>query len=137
MGALTDYAEKKILDYLLGDSTYRTNNPLPTTFYVGLSSTAPTEAGGNITEPSFSSYARQEVEWDPATQGDPTEALNTNEEAFGDPDQDGSVSHFVIFDAASGGNAWWVGSLGGTVNYQAGVQDPLSFQPGDLKLTLD
>jgi hypothetical protein len=137
MGAFTNFAEKKILDFLLQDAAYRSANPLPETLYVALSSTAPTEAGGNITEPTFTGYARQAVEWDLAVMGDPTEAANTNEESFGDPDDDDGASHMVLFDAASGGNAWVIQALGGTVNWQAAVADPLSFPAGQLKLNLD
>jgi hypothetical protein len=137
MGAFTNHAEERILNHLLQGQAYRDANPLPAQFYVGLSSTAPTEAGGNITEPTFTGYARQPVDWDLATPGDPTEAINSAIEAFGDPDDEDGASHFVLFDAASGGNAWIIQALVGAVTWQAAVEDPVSFPAGSIKIRLD
>ena len=52
---LFDLFEQKVLDHIFTDPAWTP----PTTLYIGLSSTTPTEAGGNITEPSGGSYARQ------------------------------------------------------------------------------
>lgn len=133
MGALSDYAEKKLLDHLLGTAAFA-----QPTVYVALLTTNPGEAGGTVSEPTYTGYARQQSAFNAATEGDPTEATNSAEVAFGDPDQDGSVSHFGLFDAATGGNMLAYDTItGGPVNYQAGVSDPLSFPAGQLKLTLD
>lgn len=53
MGAFTDYLENKILDHVLGNSTYTP----PSTVYIGLAVSVSDD--GTITgEPSGGSYAR-------------------------------------------------------------------------------
>lgn len=51
---LFDLFEQKVLDHIFTDPAWAP----ATTLYLALSSTTPTEAGGNITEPSGGSYAR-------------------------------------------------------------------------------
>ena len=133
MGALSNYAEKALLDHLLGTTPFA-----QPTVYVALLTADPGEAGGQVSEPAYTGYARQQTTFNAATEGDPTEAANAAEVAFGDPDADGSVSHFALFNAAAGGNMLAFDVItGGPVNYQAGVSDPLSFPAGALVLTLD
>jgi len=49
--------DNKILDHLTGKATWTA----PVAFYVGLSSTTPTKAGANVTEPSTGAYARVQI----------------------------------------------------------------------------
>lgn len=51
----TDAIDLALLDHFFGDPTYTAD----TTMFAGLSSTTPTDAGGNVTEPSNGGYARQ------------------------------------------------------------------------------
>ena len=62
MAALSDYAEKLLLDWLMtsGSATR------PTAWYVALYTAAPSDSGGG-TEVSTGGYARQSVVFDAAT----------------------------------------------------------------------
>ena len=95
-----------------------TGATLPTTLYVGLSKTAPTEAGGNVTEPTASSYKRIAIQanttnWTTASNGkisnavvfrfpEATEAWTTSS---------AKITHFAIYDAQTGGNLLFYGQL--------------------------
>ncbi|HEX5522781.1 MAG TPA: hypothetical protein VFX53_05005, partial [Pedococcus sp.] len=54
MAGFVDTVERALLDHFLTDPAYTP----PATMYLALSSTTPTEAAGNFTEPSGGSYAR-------------------------------------------------------------------------------
>jgi hypothetical protein len=101
---LTDAFEVIILDGIMGDPDYTP----PTNWFVGLSTTTPTEAGGNFTEPVGNGYARvstADADWDPASGTAPVIKDNANAITF--PQATGSwgtVSHFGLFDASTGGN---------------------------------
>src|SRR5262245_41287462 len=56
MAGFVDSIEQKILNQFLQDPN--TDFPGFATLWIGLSSTTPTEAAGNFTEPSGGSYAR-------------------------------------------------------------------------------
>jgi hypothetical protein len=132
-GALTNFAEKKLLDHALGTASWT----MPTQCYVGLSTTTPVEGGTNFTEPAGGWYARQSADFDAATQADPTYTANTSAVAFGNPTENGTVTHFGIFDAVTGGNLLFFGALGASVTYQAAVDETLTFAAGALDVTLD
>lgn len=111
MAGLTDTYEQKLLDHLFTDPAW---SP-PATLYLGLSSTTPTEAGGNVTEPSGGAYARvatTAADWSAATGTAPATKTNTATITFPTATADwvagANLTHFVLFDAASAGNvlAW-------------------------------
>src|SRR5688572_15936538 len=94
---LTNFAENKLLDHILGKTSYT----MPTT-YVGLFTAAPGEAGGG-TEVSGGSYARQALQ--PTTAAASGAADNSADVTFPAASADwGTVTHVGIFDASSGGN---------------------------------
>jgi hypothetical protein len=101
---LTDAFEIIILDGIMGDPDYTP----PTNWFVGLSTTTPTEAGANFTEPVGNGYARvstADADWDPASGTAP--AIKDNANAITFPQATGSwgtVTHFGLFDASTGGN---------------------------------
>lgn len=135
MPGFTDYLEDAVLDQWFGNVT----PTVPGTLYVGLSSTAPTETGGNITEPSGSGYARAAVPNDatnwPATAGDGTKSNGQVIEfpqATGDW---GEVTYFFIATAATAGSVLAFGTLG--VAKTIGNGDTASFGQGSLTITLD
>lgn len=131
-GAFTNFLEAAVLNHLRGVAY-----SAPAALYVGLSTTAPTEAGGNITEPAGGWYARQAATFGAASAGDPTSMSNSAEVDFGDPTEDLTISHFFIADAAAAGNVLVVQALDAPVQVQAGVQEALKFDVGDLSVTLD
>ena len=100
MGSFADYWENEILDHLFGKGNYT-----PPTIYVGLSTADPTDDATGLTEPSGNAYARvatSGANWNAASSGT---IDNANDITF--PEASGSwgtLTHFALFDAASGGN---------------------------------
>lgn len=89
----------------------KTTPALPTKMYLGLSSTVPNLSGGNVTEPSSSAgYKRKELTGLSA----PTNGTVTNNQSI-DFDEStaswGTLTHFVIYDALTGGNLLMYGAL--------------------------
>lgn len=82
---------------------------IPTSYYIGLSSTAPNLSGGNVTEPSATGTAYQRVQL--STLSTPSGGVISNSGAITFPESTGvwfpstaPATHYVIFDAATGGN---------------------------------
>lgn len=86
---------------------------IPAKYYLGLSTTAPDLDGQNVTEPATDAgYARVEL----TTLSSPTDGLVTNQQAVNFEESTnnwGTVTHFVIFDAAEAntGNLLMYGEL--------------------------
>jgi hypothetical protein len=129
MAALSDYAEKLLLDFLMttGSATR------PTDWYVALYTAAPNDAGGG-TEVSGSGYSRQSVAFDAATSGAGTTS-NTGDVVFTAAGGSwGTITHIGIFDASTAGNLLWHGSLVASKTVADG--DTLQFSTGNIDLTL-
>ncbi len=131
MGSLSNYAENKILDHLMGKTSYA----MPT-IYVALSTADPLETGAGLAEPSGNGYARQATagdDWNAAASGatDNASAI-VFAEATGSW---GTLTHFALFDAISGGNMIGYGAL--TVSKVVTSGDTVSFAAGALDATLD
>jgi len=120
MSALSDYAENKILDWLLRGQTFVP----PATVYVALLTAAPSDAAGG-TEVSGGSYQRVAVagslaNWSgtqaagstAASSGTSGTVSNNSPISFPTPTADwGTVTHTAIYDASSGGNLLMWGAL--------------------------
>jgi hypothetical protein len=129
MAALSDHAEKLILDWMMtaGAATR------PTAWYVALYTAAPSDSGGG-TELSGSGYARESVTFAAATSGTGTTS-NTGAVVFtADGGDWGSVTHMGIHDAVSGGNLLWHGALAAAKTVADG--DTLEFAVGNIDLTV-
>lgn len=94
----------------------------PDAIYVGLFTAAPSDSGGG-TEVSGGSYARVQVTQDDASwaapSGTPSSTSNSAAVTFPAPTANwGTISHFGIFDASSGGNliAWAALAASKTIN---------------------
>lgn len=86
------------------DSVYQSASG--NTFYIGLSSTTPTDAGGNVTEPSGNAYARVQISGFSIAANGSTQ--NTASITF--PTSTGTwfplnapATHWVMFDGAGNG----------------------------------
>lgn len=131
--SFSDFLENEVLDQIFGASAYAA----PATLYIALSSTTPTDAGGNFTEPPAGSYARVAVtnnltNWPAAVAGS-----KSNGAAILFPEATGTwptVTHFGVYDAPSGGNYLAGGALGASKTVYAGNQ--LQFSIGALTFTL-
>jgi hypothetical protein len=86
-----------------------TGTALPTTYYIGLSSTAPNADGGNVTEPSGSGSGYRRVQLTSLTT--PTDGVINNSAAISFPESTSDwfpasapAQYYVVYDAQTGGN---------------------------------
>lgn len=129
MSALSDFAEKLVLDWLLtaGAATR------PSGRFLALYTAAPSDSGGG-TEVSTGGYTRQSVTFNAAsTPGGSTSnsaavSFTASGAAYG------TVTHVGIFDAVSGGNLLWHGAM--TTQRTVNDGDTLEFAAGSIVATL-
>lgn len=129
MAALSDYAEKLLLDWLMtsGSATR------PTAWYVALYTAAPSDSGGG-TEVSGNGYSRQAVTFDAASTPGGTTS-NTGAVTFTAAGGSwGSISHIGLHDASTSGNLLWHGAMTAAKTIADG--DTLEFAIGNIDLTL-
>tara|TARA_B100000886_G_C20361380_1_gene465347 strand:+ start:491 stop:877 length:387 start_codon:yes stop_codon:yes gene_type:complete len=126
MSALSDYAENKILDHLLGTSAYT----FPSQAYLGLS-TASLGDDNSGTELTGNNYSRVAINFDAASGG--TTDNSAAVEFAAATGSWGSVSHFGIFDASSSGNLLVHGAFSAAKTIGSG--DILKVAAGDLDVT--
>ena len=132
-----DTVEQALLNHFLTDGAYTP----PATMYIALSSTTPTDAGGNVTEPSGGSYARvatAAADWGAASGTAPATKSNTTAKTFAQATADwasgANMTHFVLYDALTVGNPLAWGAL--TVAKPVLSGDTASFAVGALVLKL-
>jgi hypothetical protein len=126
MSAMSDYLELEVLDHVLGTGAYT----MPSNVYIGLS-TGSFSDDNSGTELSGSGYARQAITFAAASSGSAaTNATVTFPTATGSW---GSISHYGIFDASSGGNLLIHGSFASSKTIASG--DVLRVNSGDLTVT--
>lgn len=131
MCSFSNYLESKILNHVFGKSDYSSPN-----VYVGLLSGEPNGGDSPISEPDCPSYTR--VETDASSWGQVTDGLMENAEniTFSMACENwGTVTHFALFDAVSGGNVLAYGNLGPSVTISSG--NIPRFAPGNLIISLD
>lgn len=115
-----DLVEQGILNWFWSDAGAFTPSA---TYHVGLSSTTPTDAGGNVTEPTTGGYARQPVtaaEMAAATGTAPATKANDTVIAYDQATADydaAPLTHFTIHDDPTAGSvvAWGVLAAARTV----------------------
>lgn len=129
MAALSNYAEKLLLDWMLtsGSATR------PTSLYVALYTAAPSDSGGG-TEVSLGGYTRQAVTFAAASSPGGTIANNAIVTFTASGASFGTVTHLGIFDASTGGNLLVHGQLAVSKTVLDG--DSLQFGVGNLIVTL-
>ena len=129
MAALSDYAEKLLLDFLMTTGTATR----PTNWYVALYTAAPSDSGGG-TEVSGAGYARQAVAFDAAASPGGTTSNSGDVSFTAAGGNYGTVTHLGIFDASSSGNLLWHGAL--TANKTVEDGDTITFTAGNIDLTM-
>jgi len=142
--ALSDYAENKIVDHVLRATAFTA----PASVHVGLLTAAPSDTGGG-TEVSGNDYARVEVTsgltaWN-GTHGTTTGASSGTDGTIENaaaitfptptPAGWGTVTHWGVYDAATGGNLLFYAALTASKVINAG--DAVSFAAGALSLQID
>lgn len=128
-----DYLELELLDHVFGAAAYTA----PATLYVALYTAAPNDAGGG-TEVTGNNYARAAVTNNATNFPAASAGAKSNGTAitFATPSGSwGTVTHFAILDAVSGGNFLGWGAL--TASKSPGNGDTVEFAIGDLDITLD
>jgi hypothetical protein len=145
MGAKSDYLENKLIDFIFRGQSYTP----PATLYVALLTAAPSDAGGG-TEVSGGSYARvgvtaslanfagtQSAGSTTASSGTGGTTSNNGAITFPAPTANwGSVTHWGIYDASSGGNLLYYAPLTTPKTINNGDAAP-SFAAGALTVQED
>lgn len=126
MSAMSDYLENKILDHVLANTTYTS----PTTVYIGLS-TGSFADDNSGTELTGNGYARQAMAFDAAVSGATDNTSNVDFPAA--TASWGTVSHYGLFDASTGGNLLIHGAF--TASKAIGTGDVLRIAAGELDIT--
>ena len=130
-GSFSDYAEDKILDHLVGKTSFT----MPTHSWVGLSTVNPTDDASGNAEPA-ENYARIETagsDWDASSGGAIANAAAiTFATATGAGW--GTITHFTLWDALTAGNMLAHGDL--DVQKVVGTGDTFEFAIGALDITL-
>jgi len=126
MSAMSDYLENEILDHILATGSYTA----PSNVYVGLS-TGSFNDDNSGTELTGNNYSRVSATFSAASGG--TTSNSGAIEFAAASGSWGTVSHFGIFDASSGGNLLIHGAF--TTGKAIGSGDILKIAAGDLDIT--
>ena len=126
MSAMSNYLENEILDHILATGAYT----MPSAIYIGLSTGSfGDDASG--TELNGNGYTRKVMAFDAAVAGT---ADNSGAVEFSAATSSwGTVSHFGLFDASSGGNLLIHGAFTAAKLIDTG--DILKIAAGDLDIT--
>jgi len=127
MSSASDYLENEILDHVLSNAAYTS----PTTVYVGLFTSDPTDAGTG-TEVSGGSYARESAAFATASGG----SASTNADiTFTTATANwGTITHVGLYDASSAGNLLFHGAVTTSKTIESG--DTFQISSGNLTITL-
>lgn len=133
-----DARERAIADSQFGGGV---TSWAPATWYLGLSSTTPNDDGSSFTEPVGGSYARVAItnnvtNWPAAsTASGVTSKANGAKFTFTNPTGTwGSMAHYGLFTASSGGTPEYSNPLDAAITVKNG-NTPVEFDIGQLVLT--
>ena len=136
--AATTYLEHKLLDFLFKNNSESFATP-GNSIYVGLATAVSSIETGSLTEATFGSYARQQVQasgWTvPSVSTDSQTATNAaNIEFPASTGTNNTITHAFIVDAASSGNILFVGELENSKTIATG--DIFRINAGNLSIEL-
>ncbi len=128
MASKSDYLENKILEHVLKNTSMTS----PTTVYVGLMTTAPTDAAPG-TEVSGSNYARKAITFAAASGG----SIAQNADVLFDVASGswGTIVGYGIFDALTTGNMLYWSTV--TPNKAIATNDQAKITSGTIVVTED
>lgn len=142
MSALCNEGAALILNHLTGNGAYSAPAQLYLALHAsgGASPVDPGEPKATIaaTEVSWTSYARQAIDFNAASGPDPMTATNTAAVTFPSVDSgDGpvTITGISIWDAATGGNCLYKAAVDAARTLQD--TDALLFQAGEVTIGLD
>lgn len=134
MTDLTTYLENEVQVWWSQGVTF---DPAPSNVYLALHTQDPTN-DATVGEVSATDYARLETspsDWTVSGSG-PTNVTNAVELKFPSAKNSwGDISHISVWDALTGGNALWKGSLASTKTIA--TDDRFVLQAGDFNANLD
>jgi len=128
MTAKTNFLENNLLNHILRNTPYTS----PTTVFAALFTTATDDTGGGteVLTTGGTLYIRQSVSFDAPVNG---KTQNTLLIVFPTAGASwGTVTHFALFDAVSGGNMLYQGKL--TNSQLINATDDYNIPIGDLKV---
>ena len=129
---ITHFAANKILDYNFGSSSYS----IPTTWYVGLSTTTINQDGLGATEPTWGGYQRVGVYNNKVTgfsAASLSKLYNLQQIAFQESASTwGTITYVFLADAQTGGNIWFFEAL--NPSRQVGGQTQVIFPATKLEI---
>lgn len=130
MGSLSNYLELELLDHVFKVGSYT----VPTNIYIALSTADPGEAAAGIAEPSGNGYARKvHNSWDAASsRATANNGACTFAAATGSW---GTITHYAIFDAITGGNFLGYGTL--TTPNAVVNGNVVTFADGEIDITFN
>ena len=111
----------------------KTSPALPSTYYIGLSTTTPTSDGTGVSEPSDPAYTRVAL----TSLTAPVGGVIRNDQVISFPDSTedwGTITHFVLYDARTGGNLLIYNTVDKPRLIQADSQ--ITFKANGLSLAL-
>jgi hypothetical protein len=125
-GNLSDYLENKVLDHILGTTSYT----MPADVYLALYTATPTDSTSG-TEVAGGSYARKIITFNASSSGAATNDITvdfTNMPTC-------TVTGVAILDALTSGNILVYGGLGASKSVLSG--DTLRISSGDLSISIN
>lgn len=128
MANISDYAEKAMLDWILGGAT----PTRPASWFVGLATTAPTDQS-SFEIGAGSGYARQTVAFAAAASPAGT-SDNVGAMTFGPFSNGATIVGVHIWDTNAAGNQLWQGTL--ATARTVGTGDSLVIAAGNLDVAL-
>ena len=136
--AATTYLEHKLLDFLFKNNSESFATP-GNSIYVGLATAVSSIETGSLTEATFGSYARQQVQasgWTvPSVSTDAQTATNAaNIEFPASTGTNNTITHAFIADASSSGNILFVGAL--DASKTIATRDIFRINAGNLSIEL-
>ena len=136
--AATTYMEHALLQFLFKNNTESFATP-GNSIYVGLATAVSSIETGSLTEATFGSYARQQVQasgWTvPAVGTDAQTATNAaNIEFPASTGTNNTITHAFVVDAASSGNILFIGELDASKTIATG--DIFRINAGNLSIEL-
>lgn len=130
MGSFSNHWEDEVLDHLFGKGAYN-----PPTVHVALSTCDPGDDGAGLSEPAGNGYARVQTTPTDWTAADGGLIENATAITFGPATGNwGTVTHFALFDAPSGGHLLAHGVLTQARAIAAGQSPEIA--PGELDVRL-
>lgn len=126
-GAISDYLENKLIDATLRGVAYTS----PATVYLALFTSDPTDANTGV-EVTGGAYARQPITFGVASNG---ASSNSADVMYPVATANwGTIVSVGVYDAATGGNLLYYGSL--TTSKVIQTNDQLKVNAGDITVTL-